>query len=79
VPNRPYSTHIDRDYFGPAQLQPALLPRPAGLAQLGVNAVASESIAQQQWSSLLRAATGIGHVMIGSTAYRVLYLGVMSD
>jgi hypothetical protein len=28
---------------------------------------------------LLRAATGIGHVMIGSTAYRVLYLGVMSD
>jgi hypothetical protein len=32
VPNRPYSTHIDRDYFGPAQLQPALLPRPAGLA-----------------------------------------------
>jgi hypothetical protein len=30
-------------------------------------------------SSLLRAATGIGHVMIGSTAYRVLYLGVMSD
>jgi hypothetical protein len=24
-------------------------------------------------------ATGIGHVMIGSSAYRVLYLGVMSD
>jgi hypothetical protein len=28
---------------------------------------------------VLRAATGIGHVMIGSTAYRVLYPDVMSD
>jgi hypothetical protein len=32
VPNRPYSTHIDRDHFRPTQMQPALqplLPRPA--------------------------------------------------